>query len=455
MGIQLEQSQKQILSQKMLQSVEILQMTAQELTEYIRELSLENPVMDIEEAAAEDKAKERVRKLEWLAGLDEQNRTYYQYDRRDNEDYLNNIGSKEGETLKDALMLQLIGNDYSEFEMEVFGYIADSLNSSGYYTEGLEELVRRFGITEEEAAACLEVMKDLEPAGVCTGSLKECMTRQLDRLGEGYETERAIAENYLELLGKNQLPAIAKKMKISLDQVKRAAENIKKLNPRPAQGFDSGGMMRYIVPDVTIVKFQDRFEILQNSYAYPNIRVNQDYLKMLKTDCGKEVKDYLTGKIHQIEQVQEAIEKRGSTLLNLAKCLIEVQEEFFLYGQKSLRPFMMKEAAQRLSVHESTISRTVKGKYLQCSWGVYPFSYFFSRGLKQPAGNLQEKEDMSTVRIRQRLKELMEGEDKRAPYSDQQLKELLEQEGIVISRRTVVKYREAMGISNSRGRKEF
>lgn len=455
MGIQLEQSQKQILSQKMLQSVEILQMNAQELTEYIRELSLENPVMDIEEAAAEDKAKERVRKLEWLAGLDEQNRTYYQYDRRDNEDYLNNIGSKEGETLKDALMLQLIGNDYSEFEMEVFGYIADSLNSSGYYTEGLEELVRRFSITEEEAAACLEVMKDLEPAGVCTGSLKECMTRQLDRLGEGYETERAIAENYLELLGKNQLPAIAKKMKISLDQVKRAAENIKKLNPRPAQGFDSGGMMRYIVPDVTIVKFQDRFEILQNSYAYPNIRVNQDYLKMLKTDCGKEVKDYLTGKIHQIEQVQEAIEKRGSTLLNLAKCLIEVQEEFFLYGQKSLRPFMMKEAAQRLSVHESTISRTVKGKYLQCSWGVYPFSYFFSRGLKQPAGNLQEKEDMSTVRIRQRLKELMEGEDKRAPYSDQQLKELLEQEGIVISRRTVVKYREAMGISNSRGRKEF
>lgn len=455
MGIQLEQSQKQILSQKMLQSVEILQMNAQELTEYIRELSLENPVMDIEEAAAEDKAKERVRKLEWLAGLDEQNRTYYQYDRRDNEDYLNNIGSKEGETLKDALMLQLIGNDYSEFEMEVFGYIADSLNSSGYYTEGLEELVRRFSITEEEAAACLEVMKDLEPAGVCTGSLKECMTRQLDRLGEGYETERAIAENYLELLGKNKLPAIAKKMKISLDQVKRAAENIKKLNPRPAQGFDSGGMMRYIVPDVTIVKFQDRFEILQNSYAYPNIRVNQDYLKMLKTDCGKEVKDYLTGKIHQIEQVQEAIEKRGSTLLNLAKCLIEVQEEFFLYGQKSLRPFMMKEAAQRLSVHESTISRTVKGKYLQCSWGVYPFSYFFSRGLKQPAGNLQEKEDMSTVRIRQRLKELMEGEDKRAPYSDQQLKELLEQEGIVISRRTVVKYREAMGISNSRGRKEF
>lgn len=455
MGIQLEQSQKQMMPQKMLQSVEILQMNAQELAEYIRELSLENPVVDIEEAAAEDKGKERDRKLEWLASLDEQNRTYYQYDRRDKEDYLNNIGAKEGETLKDALMLQLIGNGYSELEMAVFEYIADSLNSSGYYTEGLEAPAIRFGITEEEAAACLEVMKRLEPAGVCAGSLKECMTRQIDRLGEGYETERAMAENYLELLGKNQLPAIAKKMKISLEQVKKAAENIKKLNPRPAQGFDSGGMMRYIVPDVTIVKFQDRFEILQNSYAYPGIQINQEYLQMLETDCGKEAREYLNGKIHQARQVQEAIEKRGFMLLNLAKCLMEVQGDFFLYGAKSLRPFMMKEAAERLSVHESTISRAVKGKYLQCSWGVYPFSYFFSRGLKQPSGNLQEKEDMSAVRIQQRLKELMEEEDKYAPYSDQQLKERLEQEGIVISRRTVVKYREAMGISNSRGRKQF
>ena len=146
------------MPQKMLQSVEILQMNAQELAEYIRELSLENPVVDIEEAAAEDKGKERDRKLEWLASLDEQNRTYYQYDRRDKEDYMNNIGAKEGETLKDALMLQLIGNGYSELEMAVFEYIADSLNSSGYYTEGLVwDNGRRSGClsgSNEETGAC-------------------------------------------------------------------------------------------------------------------------------------------------------------------------------------------------------------------------------------------------------------------------------------------------------------
>ena len=377
MGIQLEQSQKQGLSHKMLQSVEILQMNAQELTEFMKELSLENPVVEIEEAAPEDKAGERIQKLEWLASLDEQNRTYYQYDKRDTDDYLNNVGEDRGESLKDALMLQLIGRGYSDLEMAVFAYVADALDASGYYTEPLDDIVSRFGITEEKAAACLAIMKGLEPAGVCAASLQESLANQMAKQGDGHGLEQEIISNYMEQLGKNQLPTIAQKLKVSIEQVKEAAENIKGLNPRPAQGFGRGGILRYVDPDVTIVKFQNRFEILQNSYTYPMIHVNQEYLQMLKTSNDKEVKDYLTGKLRQVEQVQQAIEKRGSILLGLAKCILEVQEAFFLYGQKSIRPYTMKQAAERLSVHESAISRTVKGKYLQCSWGVYPFSYFF------------------------------------------------------------------------------
>ncbi len=162
MGIQLEQSQKQGLSHKMLQSVEILQMNAQELTEFMKELSLENPVVEIEEAAPEDKAGERIQKLEWLASLDEQNRTYYQYDKRDTDDYLNNVGEDRGESLKDALMLQLIGRGYSDLEMAVFAYIADALDASGYYTEPLDDIVSRFGITEEKAAACLAIIQSFD-----------------------------------------------------------------------------------------------------------------------------------------------------------------------------------------------------------------------------------------------------------------------------------------------------
>lgn len=461
MSLQQKQSQKQILSQKMLQSVEILQMNAQELTDFIKELSLENPVVDMEEAVFEDKTEERIKKLEWLAGLDEQNRTYYQYDKDDSEDYLNNIGGDDTETLADTLLFQLMAKDYSDKQMEVFEYIANSLDSSGYFTERIEELVSRFDISLEQAEECLEIMKELEPAGVCAGSLQECLTRQLESLGAGHEVEREILAHCMEQLGKNQLPAIARQLAVSLEEVKAAVANIKKLNPRPAQGFERGGMMRYTVPDVTVVKFQDRFEILQNNYTYPSIHVNREYLQMLKSGCEPEVKEYLTQKLNQVEQVQEAIEKRSSTLLNLARCLVEEQAEFFLGGPRFLKPFLMQEAAERLSVHESTISRTVKGKYLQCSWGIYPLSYFFDRGMLHFGGqgakeNLQgEEKTPSSEPVKQRIRELIAQEEKQNPYSDQQLAELLNQEGISISRRTVMKYREAMEIANSRGRRQY
>ncbi len=452
MGIRLEQEQKKGLSKKMLPAVEILQMNAQELTDFIKELSLENPVVDVEEAVSLDKAKERMKKLEWLARLDEQNRTFYQYDRRDTKDDLENISGDDSENLAAALMLQLMGKGYSELEMGIFEYIANSLDPSGYYTEPLAEVAHRFSVSQDKAGECLAVMKGLEPVGVCAGSLQECLEIQLHAMGEGHEVELGIVAGYMELLGKNQLPAISKKMKVSLERVKTAAEKIRRLNPRPAQGFEQRGMLRFAVPDMIVVKFQDRFEILQNTYAYPAIHKDPEYLKMLQTDCGKEAKDYLAEKIHQIDQVQEAIAKRSAMLLDLTKCLVEVQEAFFLYGTKSLRPFTMKETAERLDIHESTVSRAVKGKYLQCSWGIYPFSYFFSRGFRQ---NTDGKGDVTAAYIKQKMKELIDGEDKHKPYSDQRLTDLLKEEGMEVSRRTIVKYREAMEIASSRGRKQF
>ena len=377
MGSHVEQGQGREASRNAIPAVEILQMNAQELTDFVRELSLENPMVEIEEAEPEDKEEERIQKLEWLAGLDEQNRTYYQYDKGDSEDYLNNVREDTGESLKDALMLQLIGKDYSKLEMGIFAYIADALDASGYYTEGLEDICRQFGVDKEKAAACLEVMKGLEPAGVCAASLQESLARQVGKLGEGHEAELGIISNYMELLGENQLSAIAKEMELPLERIEAAARNIRALNPRPAQGFGKGGILRYAVPDVIIVKFQGRFEILQNNYTYPEIHVSQEYLQMMKTDCGAEAKEYLADKLRQVEQVQRAIGRRGAILLNLAKCLLEAQEEFFLYGQKSLRPFSVGEAAKRLSLSEGAVSQVVKGKYLQCSWGMYPLSYFF------------------------------------------------------------------------------
>lgn len=449
----LEQTQKQILSYRMIQSVEILQMSAQELGESIQEMALENPVLEIEEISPEENKTEKIKKLEWLSNLDEQNRLYYKYDQQDeNEnDPMRKIAVRSGNSLADYLHMQLLDQNYSDNDMKIFDYIAHSLDHRGYYIDGTDEIARQFSISIDEAEHYLNIMKNLEPYGVCSSTLKECLEKQLEKLDFPHDVEYTIVHEYIDLLGKNQLPAIAKKLKSSLDRVKKATEVIKNLNPKPAQGFDNGHISRYITPDVTIVKLDGYFEILLNNYTYPVLHLNKDYLHMYQTSEDESVKDYLKEKITQIEQMRDAITRRHSTLLELSRCILDVQKEFFLYGEDELHPFRMKDAAERLDVHESTISRAVRDKYLQCCWGIYPLSYFFSKALNQN----DDESSVSTNKVKRQLEQYIKYEDKQHPYSDQKLAELFEEEEIKISRRTIAKYREEMGIPNCRGRKDF
>jgi RNA polymerase sigma-54 factor len=209
-----------------------------------------------------------------------------------------------------------------------------------------------------------------------------------------------------------------------------------------------------VTPDITIVKFEDHFEILLNQYNYPEIKVNKYYLKLLRSDCDQETKSYLNAKLKQVEEVRDHIARRGSTLMSLAEYLLEQQKDFFLYGESSLAPSRMKDAAAAIGVHESTISRAVRDKYLQCPWGIFPLSYFFSVGIS--GGNSGESEEqISTRRVKAALRKLVEEEDKAHPLSDQKLCELLQEKGMAVSRRTIAKYRDEMGIGSTRERKTW
>ena len=447
----LEQSQKQVLSQNQIQSVTILQMSAEELAEHIKEVALENPVAELKEPAPEDRQQDLLRKLEWLENLDEQNRTYYQYDREDSDkSVLANFGAPVTETLRDSLMQQLMSGPYSDEQQRIFAYIADCLDSSGFFRLSVSEVADHLGTAESAVEQCLAIMRGLEPAGVCCANLECCLLEQLRRQEEPSDVEQAIITEYMDLLGKNQLHVIAKRMKLPLSRIKEALIRIRSLNPRPAQGFDTGEMLRYIVPDITVVKFEDRFEILINNYSYPSIRMNKDYLKMLKDNPSDEVRDYLMGKVNQIRQLQEHIEKRGSTLLALAQCLLREQTDFFRLGEKYLRPLRMKEAAEQIGVHESTVSRAVKDKYLQCCWGIYPLSFFFARSVSQSGDD-----NVAVHHIKEELRRIISEEDKKHPLSDDKIASILKERGMPISRRTVVKYRESMQIPNYRGRREY
>lgn len=455
MGLELKVGQVQKISQNMIQQVNILQMSSQELTEYVKELSLENPMMELEEPEAESPEQERLRKLEWLSDMDEQNRIYYRQEREESSDLgMGDRGEPEEETLAESLLQQLLGGPYSDYQMGIFKYLAECLDSRGYFVDPVWEVAANLGIPEKDIEECLRIMKTLEPAGVCAADLSECLYIQLESKEKEQEldVEKTIVRDYLELLGKNQLPAIAKRIDVPLERVLQAKQEIQGLNPKPASGYADRGGLRYITPDVTVVKLADYFEIMVNEYVLPEIRLNKDYMKLLRSgDCDKEVQQYLSDKVRQMEQVQDYISKRNKTLTRLAKLLVEEQKEFFLYGKGHLHPLRMREAAERLEVHESTVSRAVKEKYLQCCWGIFPMDYFFSKGFVED----ENRETVSTDRILKILREIIEEEDKKKPYSDQKLAEKLAGRGITISRRTVAKYREGMQIPDCRGRKEY
>ena len=187
-----------------------------------------------------------------------------------------------------------------------------------------------------------------------------------------------------------------------------------------------------------------------NDYVYPVIHLNQDYVQMMQNQPDEETRIYLNEKIHQAEELQENIGRRNETMLKLTKCILEVQEQFFKNGKKPLVPFTISEAAARMNVSISTVSRAANEKYLQCCWGTFPFSAFFSKGVMQDG-----ERQISVDAIKEAIRMLIESEDKRKPYSDQKLEELLKERKILISRRAIAKYREELGIPSTRGRKSY
>ena len=458
MGLELRIGQKQKITQSMIQQVTILQMSAQELTEYMNELAVENPMVELESAdkAARDndaKDQERLKKLEWLSRLDEQNRVYYRQEKEDSEPGdMFNVARPENESLSEVLLLQLMKPQYSRQEQAVFSFIADSLNDYGYFTDSVEDSAAFLRVPAAIFRHCLDIMKRLEPLGVCAANLQECLLLQIDADDPEYAIERTVVSDYLELLGKNQLHVIAKQLSVPVSRIASAKEYVQSLNPKPSRGYASREVLRYLSPDVIIARNKDSFEILIDEYSYPQLRLNEDYMRLLRSgECDREVTHYLSDKVRQIQQVQDCVQKRNSTLRQLSAYLLDYQMDFFLYGRNYLKPLKMQDVADDIGVHESTISRAVKEKYLQCSWGLYPLEFFFSKGFFADASN----EIMTTDHVKYRLHALIEAENHRKPLSDQKLCDLLVAEGIDISRRTVAKYRESMQIPDCRGRKEF
>ncbi len=430
-------AQKMGVSQRMVESSEILQMNIAELHQYLENLSLENPLLELDPPPAE-----QTYEVQRVTAPDEQNRAYERQDRKDSLDPWN-LSTNNTETLSESLIFQLSGLKLKPSGHRTLEYMILNLEPSGYLEMELADIAKAVEVPLEEAEKMLQLLQTMEPDGIGARSLPECLCIQLQKNFPKDETAFAIARDYLEMLGKNQLPALAKKLHKPLDEVLRACRVIRSLNPRPGASFGDRRYMQYIHPELIVVKFQGYFDILLSDAALPRIHPNSFYLDMLESHDSDEVTAYLSEKKKQLDWITQCMEQRNKTLLALGRLIVEKQQGFFRNGPGYLSSFNQAEAASLLHIDESTISRTVRDKFLQCSFGIFPLSYFFVQGI----------EDKDT--IKRRIRELIKAEDKKHPLSDQKISDRLAAEDWNVSKRLVTKYRNELGIREASGRKEF
>lgn len=455
MHIELNLNQKMSLSPKMQQSMKILQMGNQELLEYMRQLSTENPVIEIEEPLHELSRYDMLKKkLEWLDSSTEDSRVYY-----------NNIETKEEENKDISCFVQMDEDDlYQNLQSQLnfiknvpddirraVQYMIGCINENGYLELDLEEISNNINIELYKAKEALQLLQSLEPPGIGARNLVECLLLQLERNNQSNSIAINLVNNYLEMLGKNQLIQISKELGVTIDEIKDAYKLIKMLNPRPGSGFSkTSNNIQYLTPDLIIVKFIDYHEVLLNDYFYPRFSISSYYRNIIKQNIERDTKQYITSKIKEADWVMNSISQRNSTLLKVTKSIVKHQKGFFDKGPRYLTPLHQKDIADELEIHESTVSRAIKNKYLQCTWGLFKIEYFFTNGL-----SLGENSSIVPDSIKKEIKEIITSENKKKPYSDQQISDILNKKGINIARRTVSKYREELNIEKASIRKEY
>jgi len=446
----IEQAQKLSLTPELIQSIQILQLSNFDLIEYVKSELVENPILenaksldetqpiDIQEKLREsDFEAERFRQFEYSAD-DEEDHTYEQYVSRE-------------ETLTDHLLLQLSLSKIKSDEAAIGRYIIEAIDDNGYLTMSLEEVAEALGEDIEKVDHVLDVIQNFDPVGVGARDLRECLVIQLSARGMLTEEIEYVIYNMLEELANKKFAVIAKQLGLKKEDVQELSDLIKTLDPKPGRAYGSGKETNYIVPDIILENHHGEFELSSNFKSSPKLRVSSYYDKLVQEAAHDgELKKYINEKFNSAVWLIKSIEQRRRTIYDVSEAIFKHQEEFFQKGEKYLKPLTLRQIAEELGIHESTVSRTINGKYIQSPRGIYELKYFFSTGISTGDGG-----SVSSSSIKSVIKDLIKSEDEKKPYSDQEIADILKRRDIEISRRTVAKYRESLGILSSSKRKRF
>jgi RNA polymerase sigma-54 factor len=494
---QLRLTQQLVMTPQLQQAIRLLQLSRLELQDEIRKELDDNPILAEEEAdgrgreardnpeggggehrksatpfeedfvrpTEENRATEKAtREVDWEKFLE--NRTLQQSPggTRGGFDELPPIEqnlTKPG-SLKDHMMWQLQLGEFTDVERRFGELVIGNLDENGYLDlagverpDGtrtpdltIDDLAEEAGLHPDDAPFVLEMIQNFDPLGVAARDLRECLLIQARAYG--YEDiEVDIIDKHLQLLEKHNYQAISREMKVPLEEVYEAAKEIQKLESRPARNFSEVDDRTIgITPDVYVIKDAETFVVLDNDRGIQRLHINENLTQRLLKDPT--AKEFVGEKLRNAQWLIRAIEQRRKTIIRVTECIVEKQREFFERGVAHLKPMILRDVAESVGMHESTISRVTTNKYVHTPQGLFELKYFFNSSIRRVAN-----EDIASESVKQAIKKLIDEEDKKNPLSDQAIVELLKQrEGIQIARRTVAKYREMLGILASSKRKK-
>jgi RNA polymerase sigma-54 factor len=473
--------QQLVITPQLQQAIRLLQLTRLELVDMISQEMKENPLLEEAEeekelaegeapatdeeeteAAPEPEVTPEVKgngeggdEFDWENYLENSNLTPFEKSSRVSQDgeerpSFENFLTKRT-TLTDHLQWQLQLSRFTDEEREAGTWIIGNLDEDGYLRISLEDICSETSLPMEVVERVLRKVQQFDPVGVAARDFKECLLIQLEQISPRDLLAEKIVSEHLSLLKNRNYPAIAKRLGVSLDRVNRAASLISKLDPKPGKAF-GGEVIQEIIPDVYIYKVEGDYVIYLNDDGIPRLRINSFYRNILN---GSRValegdRKYVQDKLRSALWLIRSIHQRQRTIYKVAKSIVKFQREFLDKGIQSLKPLVLRDVAEDIQMHESTISRVTHNKYAHTPQGIYELKFFFNAGITSTQG-----ETMASESVKNLVREIIAKEDPRKPYSDEKLVQILQGMNIHIARRTVSKYREMMKILSSNERRKI
>lgn len=441
---QQKQVQKMAMTQQLQQSIQMLQYNADELISFLEQKALENPLIEVtvERDFAEEAALYPIQKTNYQnsSGQDEQN-------------YLNQVPDTST-SLFEFLLEQIHLTMRDTYLRELVLLLTENIDDNGYLKIDLVEVAKSVGAEEIQMLDALTLLQQLDPPGVGARNLQECLMLQIERDDRAPNMAYVIMEEEFENFANRKWKEITKNFDVSLAEIQEISDYVQTLTPRPGAVYD-GTREQYIRPDLVVRIENESIKVLSTKTGLPVVNFQKEYYQEMSQFKDKDVTHFMKEKYNEYEWIKRSIMQRGETIVKVGTAIVERQKEFFINPEHPIKSLTLKEISEKLCIHESTVSRSVNGKYLETSFGIFELKSFFTNSLGNQNDGTETEEDISGDSVRKKLLVIIEEEDKGKPLSDQKIVELMKADGIDVSRRTIAKYRDILAIPSSSKRKRF